>query len=838
MNPEQFKEVRNLFEAALEREPSERATFVAQACPDGDVQTEVLRLLEAHDATVTLRPSSSPPSPVGSSSREGQRLGDYEILRLLGRGGMGSVYLARRADDAFQKHVAIKILRSDAASSGVVRRFQREREILAQLEHPHIARLLDAGETEDGLPYFVMEYVEGRSISDYADDRRLPIRERIELFRQVCEAVEYAHQRRIVHRDLKPGNVLVTSEGQVKLLDFGIARLLQQETGTRVLTHTDLWLMTPEYASPEQVRGEPVDRTSDVYSLGVILFELLTGHRPYHMRSRIFHEVIRVVCEEPPTRPSLVIAQPVDKTDADGRPSIQPPETAGRLRHSSLEEMKRELSGDIDNIVLKALEKDASRRYQTPHEFSEDLERHLAGASVSAKGASMWYLGAKFARRYRWWVAGVLAIAVLIATGAVKIDPLAYTLVIVPWTLLAGYHRARNEFGKRRAERWVFWTFVLMTGTTALMLALFKVVPNSRNVLGIINGGNVLAAVGLLAFLIRWLLRQSWAGPVFVKVNRPMLRINKIALILMISCWCGMLGLFVDGWISGDSRDLLYHTTYLVVFALIITLYWSAWGKTEAHERGLLAAGGYWPWSRIKSYKWESTEAGIAILELKGRSQLEAWWWPRRIAVPLPQKQQIEAILERQLGNWPDLNPTPVESGWRDSGFASQSQTSRLDWLILGVGLMPIVFVLFRIVVFHSALPVRQAVSSADSRRGDWILISSAEPAAQTAQEAVVQFHDLFSHARYDKICSIYEPRGRPSDCEEDLKWRRVRLGVFEYTNQTSFDGRFDGKVTQVELRYATRYENGEGVETFRWNIREGRAKLATYSVLSDALFK
>lgn len=386
MTAAQFRRIRNLFEAALERSFEDRAAFLTEACgEDQEVRRQVGRLLEAHDATMTV--AEKPPTPGGllrtdPTSREGRRLGDYEILRELGHGGMGRVYLAKRADEAFQKRVAIKILRADAASAQVIERFRREREILAQFEHPNIARLLDAGETEDGLPYFVMEFVEGRPITEHADAERLSVEDRLRLFRQVCDAVEYAHRCNVIHRDLKPGNVLVNADGQIKLLDFGIAHLIEKDPGVTALTRSGMWLMTPEYASPEQVRGEATVRTSDVYALGVILFELLTGRRPYRLHSRIVHEIVRVISEDPPTRPSMVIAQPVEITTADGKRATLPPETTGRLRQTSVENLQRQLAGDLDNVILKALEKQPQDRYASALQLRSDIDRHLAGEPI------------------------------------------------------------------------------------------------------------------------------------------------------------------------------------------------------------------------------------------------------------------------------------------------------------------------------------------------------------------------------------------------------------------------------------------------------------------------
>ncbi len=245
----------------------------------------------------------------------GRRLGAYRIEREIGRGGMGAVYEASRVDNEFNKRVAIKLVKRGMDTDFILRRFRKERQILAALDHPHIAGLLDGGTTEDGLPYFVMEYIEGQPLYNYCDEQQLNIAERLKLFAAICDAVHYAHQKQVVHRDIKPSNVLVTSEGVPKLLDFGIAKLLNPGLVgdiTHDPTATAMRLMTPEYASPEQVQGAPTSPTTDVYSLGVLLYELLTGHRPYRLTNRAPHEIARVICEEAPAPPSFIITRTED----------------------------------------------------------------------------------------------------------------------------------------------------------------------------------------------------------------------------------------------------------------------------------------------------------------------------------------------------------------------------------------------------------------------------------------------------------------------------------------------------------------------------------------------
>jgi non-specific serine/threonine protein kinase/serine/threonine-protein kinase len=344
-----------------------------------------------------------------------RRIGPYKLMREVGSGGMGSVYLAVRADDQFQKRVAIKLVRRGMDSDLILRRFRRERQILASLDHPNIARLLDGGTTEDGLPYFVMEYVEGSRLYEYADNRKLNTADRLEIFRTICSAVQYAHQNLIVHRDLKPGNILVTSSGVPKLLDFGIAKLLNPELSSETIdpTATAVRLMTPEYASPEQVRGEPITTASDVYSLGVVLYELLTGQRPYVLKDRSPFEIMRVVCEEEPQRPSTAVTRVIrDGRSTGGLVSTSAtPVSTNKPRDEETERLRRRLSGDLDNIVMKALAKEPQRRYASVDQFAEDIRRHLEGLPVLARPDTFGYRASKFVQRHK---ASVVAAALIL----------------------------------------------------------------------------------------------------------------------------------------------------------------------------------------------------------------------------------------------------------------------------------------------------------------------------------------------------------------------------------------------------------------------------------------
>src|SRR5580658_3049143 len=287
--PEKWDQVKELFALALERDPEERSTFLREACAgDEALRIEVESLLSSFDGASTFLESSPAADLVSAQSREltGKRIGAYRILREIGQGGMAVVYLAERADDQYRKRVAIKMLRPGVQKDEILRRFRIERQALAGLDHPSIVRLLDGGSTEEGLPYLIMEYVDGVRIDEYCDTHQLSITERLQLFRSVCLAVQYAHDSLVIHRDLKPSNILITKDGIVRLLDFGIAKVLNpQWSPDTTLTRTDWHPMTPEYASPEQLRGAAVTRITDIYSLGVLLYELLTGHRTYRTRS-------------------------------------------------------------------------------------------------------------------------------------------------------------------------------------------------------------------------------------------------------------------------------------------------------------------------------------------------------------------------------------------------------------------------------------------------------------------------------------------------------------------------------------------------------------------------
>ena len=389
MSDPRWQRVKEVLADALMRPAEARPAFLDEACAaDPELRREVESLLASEtegDAFLSRGPALDP-ARAQAVLEHGERtrpIGPYRILGVIARGGMGTVYRAVRDDDAFQKTVALKLVRGGAASEFVERRFRQERQILARLQHPNIAAIFDGGATDDGQPYLVMEHVEGRPITAYCDEHGLGTRQRLALFGPVCAAVQYAHQNLVVHRDLKPDNILVTAEGVPKLLDFGIAKLLAAGVDPDIApTATMLPMMTPEYASPEQVRGQPITTASDVYSLGVVLYEMLTGRRPYVVRTESMEEIVRAVCGTEPQSPSTA------------RRAAPQPGTHSAVTVS-------DLRGDLDTIVLKALRKEPSRRYPSVQDLSEDIRRHLAGLPVSARNDTFGYRASKFVRRNR-----------------------------------------------------------------------------------------------------------------------------------------------------------------------------------------------------------------------------------------------------------------------------------------------------------------------------------------------------------------------------------------------------------------------------------------------------
>ena len=396
MSPERWRQLEGIFQSAADCPPRERAAFLDSASAgDPELRREVESLLALHDKSGPTIPSALPDALAvleqrSAQQNEGRRIGAYRIIREIGHGGMGNVYLAARSDDAFEKLVALKVIRRGLDTDEITGRFRAERQILAMLDHPNVARLLDGGTTDDGLPYFVMEYIEGEPIDQYCETHKVTVAERLRLFQGVCAAVSYAHQNLIVHRDIKPGNVLVTKEGVPRLLDFGIAKLLAPQTAAHDMTVTALRPLTPEYASPEQVRGDPVATASDIYSLGVLLYGLLAGHRPYRSAMTSPAAIENAICHEEPEKPS------------DRGPK----------------ELRRQLRGDLDTIVLMALRKEPRRRYPSVEQFSGDIRRHLARLPVIARPDTLGYRAAKFVQRNKAWVA-MAAITFLSLAGGI-----------------------------------------------------------------------------------------------------------------------------------------------------------------------------------------------------------------------------------------------------------------------------------------------------------------------------------------------------------------------------------------------------------------------------------
>ncbi len=434
MTSDRWEHVERLFEQAADLPAGARAAFLDTACrspegvPDPSLREEVEALLAADSGAEGYLGRLNaevlgPALDAALAERDpmaGTLVGPYRVGPRLGQGGMGTVYRAERADDTFAQTVALKLVRPGLAPE-VTARFRAERSILARLEHPHIARLLDGGVTEpagdlgDGRPWLAMEFVDGEPITAYCDRKRLSVNERLALFETVCEAVAFAHRNLVVHRDLKPSNILVTDDRTVKLLDFGIAKLLEDDAPFTVAeTRVGVQVMTPEYAAPEQVRAEAVTVATDVYALGILLYELLTGRRPYQLSTRARHEMERAILEEAPTRPSTAVTEPLATA---GDTLATTPDTLSRARRADTSALRRRLAGDLDQIVLTALRKEPERRYGSADAFADDVRRHLGGLPVKARPDTAGYRTRKFVRRHRLGIGAAALVFLALAAG-------------------------------------------------------------------------------------------------------------------------------------------------------------------------------------------------------------------------------------------------------------------------------------------------------------------------------------------------------------------------------------------------------------------------------------
>ncbi len=400
LTPERWQRLAPIFDEASDLPPEARAGYLDRACAgDASLRADAEALLgaDADAASGEFLEASAETyigfEPSGASLPPGVRLGPYRVVRELAHGGMGAVYLGDRADGQFEQSVALKVIRGGLDSAEVRRRFLAERQILARLNHSNIAKLLDGGITGDGRPWFAMEYVAGEPLTAYCNTNQLQLTARLQLFADVCDAVRYAHQNLVIHRDLKPSNILVTAEGRVKLLDFGIAKLVDSGAVDAAATHTELRVLTPEYAAPEQVRGEPVTTATDVYGLGAVLYELLAGRRAHQFERHTPAEVERVICDTVPAPPSAVVTGP--------------------------DRLRRLLRGDLDTIVLKALQKEPSRRYPSADALLQDLRRYQSGLPITAQPDAVGYRARKFLRRHRVGVTVSAALLLALVGGLV-----------------------------------------------------------------------------------------------------------------------------------------------------------------------------------------------------------------------------------------------------------------------------------------------------------------------------------------------------------------------------------------------------------------------------------
>ncbi|MEQ9562909.1 MAG: serine/threonine-protein kinase, partial [Woeseiaceae bacterium] len=410
MSTSDWNRLQELFAQVVALPAADREAFLAVACGrDAKLKEQLLALLQADDANAESTgggPLKKLDSP--DNALIGTTVGAWRIVERIGVGGMGSVFLAERSDGTFEQRAALKIVKKGMDTESVIRRFRQERQILARLDHPNIARVLDGGVTDDGRPYFAMEYVNGTPITSYCDERQLDVESRLRLFQQACNAVHAAHRNLIVHRDLKPSNIIVTPEGELKLLDFGIAKILD-DSEEQQLTRTGLQLHTPAYAAPEQLLDEPVTTATDVYALGVILYELLSGRRPFEVK-RSAAELRKLVITGHPPKPSAAVTTVPADTDGRGRPLQL--EQVGENRRLRIDRLQRALRGDLDTICLMALHRDPNHRYPSADQMAADIERHQKGMPVVARPDSLAYRLGKFWRRHR---VSVVATTVVVA---------------------------------------------------------------------------------------------------------------------------------------------------------------------------------------------------------------------------------------------------------------------------------------------------------------------------------------------------------------------------------------------------------------------------------------
>lgn len=427
MTPEEWQRVRPVLESALELDPSSRSQFLDDACVDFAMRREVESLIASYERAGTKLSGSGPAINLDLGDEAhfrllpGKRIGVYEIREEIAVGGMGAVYRAVRADGQYRQQVALKIVRPELGAELTASRFKNERQILASLDHPNIAKILDGATTADGIPYFVMELIEGLPITSYCDEHKLSIDARLHLFRTVCSAVHYAHQRLVIHRDIKPSNILVTAGGVPKLLDFGIAKILDPTLLPEIpaVTEMGMWVMTPEYASPEQFRGGTITTATDVYSLGLVLYELLTGHQAHRFTGLAPHEIARAVLESEPEKPSVAV-RGTEEVTREGREKITlTPDLVSGLRSDTPEKLRRCLGGELDNILLKAIRKEPSERYASADQFSEDVRRYLEGLPVLARKSTLGYRCRKYVLRHKVGVGAAALILLSLVTGLV-----------------------------------------------------------------------------------------------------------------------------------------------------------------------------------------------------------------------------------------------------------------------------------------------------------------------------------------------------------------------------------------------------------------------------------